>query len=593
MNQIVILDISSDDEVGFDDSSTADNFDWVSKFFEDVPSKDDVNYTLDVASNGGDDDSDDVVVVGEVLAKPRRAKVLVSRCRNDGFDDDNDDCVVLNCDPDKPKQVPESGQDKCADEDSDDLVIVGEKGQVACRDYPHSRHLCAKFPFGSTPHESHCDLCHCYVCDSLAPCAYWGSGDSGLDHCCATDKVESWKLERKKMRESKNPPAPIAKPAADSLSRLAQLQKTSAQPTPVLRPASTCGLSSSFGLPNIISHSRSQRPSIAVPRSRFQPHQVRGQPLRACNISTPSHRNSIAPSLVSSRSVFKRSGFTGRTGVAKHSAYLPQNISESYWQQMLNGTLFGKSAEINATNLTESSPHLGGNISSNQPIVSGISTGTLPSHTQSYNNSVAQTPTSQFPVYGQSTVGTTDNPWAYSSGSQIQIGSWPVMDCNTSNAVYGVALGSQQSSAVIQNVTGPSFPGNASDGLSSIAPRIRQPSEAVQSFSCSAYPYNTLHSTNSIAQSYQQLSAENRQAEGAVPGNELLPSIEHNPQISDIMSSSSLDFDLDRWLPENDPILGAQDGSDLFNMSNQPSMAADAGMLLFDFETSWKGLAHS
>ena len=130
MNQIVILDISSDDEVGFDDSSTADNFDWVSKFLEDVPSKDDVNYTLDVASNGGDDDSDDVVVVGEVLAKPKRAKVLVPRYRNDGFDDDNDDCVVLNCDSDKPKQVPELGQDKCSDEDSDDLVIVGEKGQV-------------------------------------------------------------------------------------------------------------------------------------------------------------------------------------------------------------------------------------------------------------------------------------------------------------------------------------------------------------------------------------------------------------------------------------------------------------------------------
>lgn len=29
--------------------------------------------------------------------------------------------------------------------------------QIACRDYPHPRHLCAKFPFGSTPHERHCD----------------------------------------------------------------------------------------------------------------------------------------------------------------------------------------------------------------------------------------------------------------------------------------------------------------------------------------------------------------------------------------------------------------------------------------------------
>ena len=129
MNQAVILDISSDDEVGFDDSSTADNFDWVSKFLEDVPSRDDVNCTLDVASNCADADSDDVVVVGEVLVKPKRAKVSVARYRNDSYNDD-DDCVVLNYDPDKRKNAPASGQDKGSDEDSDDLVIVGEKGQV-------------------------------------------------------------------------------------------------------------------------------------------------------------------------------------------------------------------------------------------------------------------------------------------------------------------------------------------------------------------------------------------------------------------------------------------------------------------------------
>jgi hypothetical protein len=29
--------------------------------------------------------------------------------------------------------------------------------QIACRDYPHPRHLCAKHPFSSTPHDRHCD----------------------------------------------------------------------------------------------------------------------------------------------------------------------------------------------------------------------------------------------------------------------------------------------------------------------------------------------------------------------------------------------------------------------------------------------------
>jgi hypothetical protein len=29
--------------------------------------------------------------------------------------------------------------------------------QVACRDYPHARYLCVKFPFKSTSHEKYCE----------------------------------------------------------------------------------------------------------------------------------------------------------------------------------------------------------------------------------------------------------------------------------------------------------------------------------------------------------------------------------------------------------------------------------------------------
>jgi hypothetical protein len=38
--------------------------------------------------------------------------------------------------------------------------------------------------------------CHCYVCDSLAPCAYWGKGTGINDHCHATDKDPIWKKLR-------------------------------------------------------------------------------------------------------------------------------------------------------------------------------------------------------------------------------------------------------------------------------------------------------------------------------------------------------------------------------------------------------------
>ncbi|KAL2900337.1 Tyrosine--tRNA ligase [Bienertia sinuspersici] len=71
--------MGSDDEVGFDNSSTADNFDWISKFLEDVGGEIDENsvcngglFNLGNVGRGGDtkddDDSDDVVVVGEVIA---------------------------------------------------------------------------------------------------------------------------------------------------------------------------------------------------------------------------------------------------------------------------------------------------------------------------------------------------------------------------------------------------------------------------------------------------------------------------------------------------------------------------------------------
>ncbi|RRT83335.1 hypothetical protein B296_00002057 [Ensete ventricosum] len=85
--------------------------------------------------------------------------------------------------------------------------------QFACRDYPHPRHLCAHFPFSSSPHEKFCDLvspihsvqklCHCYVCDSPAPCSCWGNGDKSTDHCHSTDKEERWKYLRQYFKQIK------------------------------------------------------------------------------------------------------------------------------------------------------------------------------------------------------------------------------------------------------------------------------------------------------------------------------------------------------------------------------------------------------
>ncbi|XP_031121698.1 uncharacterized protein LOC116024830 [Ipomoea triloba] len=162
-------------------------------------------------------------------------------------DDDDDDCVILEEDPDKPTRVV---NEKVSD-DSDDLVVVSEKGQVACRDYPHPRHLCVKFPFATTPHESHCDKCHCYVCDALAPCLYW-TKDEVLPHCDATDKMWIWRHQRENRKKSDekvepNESLPLRPPVSDSVTQnqvprdtllASSLSRNHEMPNIALQPAS-------------------------------------------------------------------------------------------------------------------------------------------------------------------------------------------------------------------------------------------------------------------------------------------------------------------------------------------------------------------
>lgn len=103
---------------------------------------------------------------------------------------------------------------------------------MACRDYPHSRHLCLKYPFDTTPHENFCHMvssisikitplgsnnkvvdcwffnwfqCYCYVCDSVAPCKYWEDPKSA--HCHASEHIDAWKLKRSL---GKNQPPPCS-----------------------------------------------------------------------------------------------------------------------------------------------------------------------------------------------------------------------------------------------------------------------------------------------------------------------------------------------------------------------------------------------
>ncbi|KAK7393347.1 hypothetical protein VNO78_21900 [Psophocarpus tetragonolobus] len=185
-----VLDISSDEEEGLDESLTVTDFNWIREML--FPS---------------DEESDDSVEVVEIRRskpqlKSKSSALAVKDVGDDDDDEDDDDCVVLEGDPEK-------GVPSVEDEEngSDELLVIGEKGQIACRDYPHARHNCVKFPFSSSPHEKHCSLCHCFVCDSLAPCPKWGTGISSSDHCHANN-TEFWKIQRKNFKLGQSSPLP-------------------------------------------------------------------------------------------------------------------------------------------------------------------------------------------------------------------------------------------------------------------------------------------------------------------------------------------------------------------------------------------------
>ncbi|KAI3783872.1 hypothetical protein L1987_42961 [Smallanthus sonchifolius] len=137
----------------------------------------------------GDGDDDDESPLRPIFCLKRKSAIKEF--------DDREDCFILDFNPEEDSlDLVEIDRQKNL-QDSPDIFLVAERGQVACRDYPHSRHLCVKHPFEKTSHESYCKLCYCFVCDVSAPCKSW-SGVCG--HCHAIDN-EGWKTARKMLRK--------------------------------------------------------------------------------------------------------------------------------------------------------------------------------------------------------------------------------------------------------------------------------------------------------------------------------------------------------------------------------------------------------
>ncbi|KAJ3682410.1 hypothetical protein LUZ60_014983 [Juncus effusus] len=193
-----IVDISSGEEDNMNKSSDGSNgsLGWISGIL--------------------DEGFDDLIVMDELSTPPKKKGLDGKDDRGDEEDDgDDDDCLVLDSDPDKPASAVDGGGKEASD-GSDELEIVGEKGQVACRDFPHPRHLCANFPFSTTPHDQHCKMCHCYVCESPAPCEFWNNSASTnlatISHCNATDKDPFFKKLRDVKKNSSKVPSLTSNP---------------------------------------------------------------------------------------------------------------------------------------------------------------------------------------------------------------------------------------------------------------------------------------------------------------------------------------------------------------------------------------------
>ncbi|XP_059304437.1 RPM1 interacting protein 13-like [Lycium ferocissimum] len=107
--------------------------------------------------------------------------------------EEKEECFILDFDP--YDSVDISKLSFCENDDAPDISVVSEKGQVACRDFPHPRHACAKYPFEKTAHQTHCEMCYCFVCDVAAPCTSWTGASA---HCHAMNN-EAWKTLRNKL----------------------------------------------------------------------------------------------------------------------------------------------------------------------------------------------------------------------------------------------------------------------------------------------------------------------------------------------------------------------------------------------------------
>ncbi|KAJ4826350.1 hypothetical protein Tsubulata_047443 [Turnera subulata] len=559
----LVFDISSDEEPpALGDSKVyEDDYDWLTELLGTVEKKEtpDVKGGDVVDAKGGDDDDDDeVVVVGEYIppkskSKSRPLKAASGDGGGCGGADDDNDCVVLDGDPDKPAAVA----DDQASDDGDDVLVVGQTGQIACRDYPHSRHLCAKFPFTSTPHGDHCQLCHCYVCDSLAPCAHWGIGVSPIDHCHANDKEEMWKTQRELFRIGKDlavskgseVPLPVTVPQNNEASlNLSPLAPNTLPQNQISRPAAIRACTSTrLSIPNIIRQSRHQHSVSIQGRNGHLPRAVSQQPLGVRNYYM---RRDRGPYLSNFGQNNAHPGTTvRRPAVARRSVGMNQSVYGSS-----NNMNFVPVARFKAINA---------------PVQNTMSN-------QNSNGSLD--------VLAETVSESYSYPNSHSNLGGV------VVDKVSSGLEVSTTLSRPKVSTTLIRPEVSSQPIPQSNGGQSIC-QMRN-----QGHNGSDWRFTDIDASWMNNPSQSDGLAVDNQLQGTGANNE--PSIvnECGSQFYGSVNSQFqyTDHDFGSWFLNN-AVPVASEGcmsGDMNTFSSEPS-AVDAGMMYFDFETSWNGLTRT
>ncbi|KAK6164373.1 hypothetical protein DH2020_001237 [Rehmannia glutinosa] len=424
------------------------------------------------------------------------------------------------------KLLGEVGDGK--DDDSDDVVLV------ACRDFPHARHLCAKFLFASTPHEFHCGQCHCYVCDSLAPCSHWGTGVASIDHCHATDKEEYWKAERKRMKKG-DKPVPVI-PNISNTSLLGAFIQTTQVPSLAPPQPNSCPvtahlpfISSNVNVPNAVNQGRVHPSGCAVPIYRPRSQLVPFQSRRPCNNNVAS-RNKSHNAGSQLRVVFKRSGLVGAS----------PNNSHAYGSQLSRDPL--KRCRAFQT------PVINGHIGSNQRnIGSRPGLPVQPQSKSSFLQSMNVGRANFSPPHSQL------HPRPYSSCLiRDPIHSQPYVN---RNFVSSLSLQPQPHVSSLPNVE--NF-----ENLILPQPHVFQPNSSVPSQTVSSYQSDAGNAFGSELHSRFMISSNQNAVSESVPPD-------------------TLDFQFDSWMFENQSLPGALEVpvSPLWNAFSPEPASIDTGTL--------------